>query len=92
MKRFALLCVSAVSLAATSGCCWHHSPYWGGGGGGYGGACQPQPACGCGYGAGYNSYPGMFGPGAYYSGTTMQAMGTPIYAPMTAGLNPLPTY
>jgi hypothetical protein len=91
MKRFALLSVCLISLAALNGCCHH-----GWGGGGYCGN-QCQPACGpCGagyggYGAGYGGYPAAVGPGAYSSAYTIAS---PVYAPTTAmaPLNALPTY
>lgn len=93
MKRFALLAVCGLMLAAGSGCCWHNYP-WGAGYGACGGGC-PNGACG--YGAGYGGYPGATYPSGYYGGTAMTAgvpvytAGAPVLAP-TAALNPVPTY
>ncbi len=86
MKRITCLLACMILLVVGSGCCCHR-PWLGGG-------C---PGGACGYGAGYGA---VTTPGAYYTGTAMQAgvpaytAGAPIYAPTTAyaPINPLPTY
>jgi hypothetical protein len=96
MKHLMMLSLCVALGLPSLGCCWSHGHGYGSG---YGGACSPGycPPAGGAYGTPFGYAPTT--QSAYYGATTATAGVMPYtpYAispalPMTATINPLPTY